>query len=560
MRFAIAAALAAALGVAICGFPAQAHEGHDHAEQAEPAPKLTSGNTRAEARSDALELVAVVRGAELSIYLDRFTTNEPVEGAVIEVETPAGPITALGQPGEAYRIAAPWLTEPGPVDLIATVTVGEATEIFPLTLVVGEPAVAKTAKAVPSGTASMEKAAAASPALLVILGVAGASFLLGLAVASRRRSRMAAAIVLLSLSSLYLAGAPAWAHEGEDHSQPVAVPATLARENAQRLPDGSVFVPKPTQRIFAVRTTRTEQSTHRRSIELPGRIIPDPNASGLVQAAVGGRLSPPPGGFPQLGAPVKAGTVLAYVTPPLQAIDVSDMRQRQGELDQQIAIVQLRLERYETLAPTAAISRVLLEESRLELQGLKDRRAALDRSNRDPEPLAAPVSGVVAEANAVAGQMAQPDSIVFRIVDPARLWVEALSFEQIPGALEASAKTSAGEDVRLSYRGSGYADRNQSAPIHFAIEGEPSGLRPGQFVTVLVTTDQEKKGIAIPRGSVVRSANGQTVVFEHTTAEMFEARPVRVEPLDGERVLVFSGLGPGQRVVTQGAELLDQVR
>jgi len=160
----------------------------------------------------------------------------------------------------------------------------------------------------------------------------------------------------------------------------------------------------------------------------------------------------------------------------------------------------------------------------------------------------------------VAGQMAQPDSIVFRIVDPARLWVEALSFEQIPGALDASAKTSSGENVRLSYRGSGYADRNQSAPVHFAIEGEAVGLRPGQFVTVLVTTGQEKKGIAIPRGSVVRSANGQTVVFEHTTAEMFEARPVRVEPLDGERVLVFSGLGPGQRVVTQGAELLDQVR
>ena len=35
--------------------------------------------------------------------------------------------------------------------------------------------------------------------------------------------------------------------------------------------------------------------------------------------------------------------MLAYVTPPLQAIDVSDMRQRQGELDQQISIVERRL-------------------------------------------------------------------------------------------------------------------------------------------------------------------------------------------------------------------------
>jgi cobalt-zinc-cadmium efflux system membrane fusion protein len=170
------------------------------------------------------------------------------------------------------------------------------------------------------------------------------------------------------------------------------------------------------------------------------------------------------------------------------------------------------------------------------------------------------VSGVVADANAVAGQMAQPESVVFQIVDPARMWVEALSFERIGGTAEASAKTSNGEDVRLSYRGAGYADRNQSIPVHFSIDGQASRLRPGQFVTVLVATDREKKGIAIPRGSVVRTANGQTVVFEHSSAEIFEARPVRVEPLDGDRVLVSSGLTPGKRIVTQGAELLDQVR
>ena len=64
----------------------------------------------------------------------------------------------------------------------------------------------------------------------------------------------------------------------------------------------------------------------------------------------------------------------------------------------------------------------------------------------------------------------------------------------------------------------------------------------------------------MPRGSVVRSANGQDVVYEHVTAERFQARLVRIEPLDGERVLIATGIGPGRRVVTQGAELLDQVR
>jgi membrane fusion protein, heavy metal efflux system len=360
---------------------------------------------------------------------------------------------------------------------------------------------------------------------------------------------------------MMLSASPAFAHEGHDHAAEPPLPPAVAGELAQPLPDGSVFVPKATQRIFAVRTIPAIESIYRRSLELPGRIIPDPNASGRVQAAVGGRISAPPGGLPQLGARVKAGAVLAYVTPPLQAIDVSDMRQRQGELDQQIAVVQRRLARFETLAasPSQAVSRVQLEEVRLELQGLKDRRAALDRVSRDPEGLVAPVSGIVADANAVAGQMAQPDTIVFQIVDPARLWVEGLSFEQIDGAPAASAKTAAGKDIQLSYRGAGYVDRNQSLPVHFAIEGEPSGLRPGQFVTVLVATDQQSKGIAVPRSSVVRGSNGQTIVFEHATAELFKPHPVRVMPLDGERVLI-TGLAPGLRVVTKGAELLDQVR
>ena len=96
--------------------------------------------------------------------------------------------------------------------------------------------------------------------------------------------------------------------------------------------------------------------------------------------------------------------------------------------------------------------------------------------------------------------------------------------------------------------------------MHFAIQGELGGLRVGQFVTVLVVTDEKKQGIAVPRDSLVRSANGQDFVYEHVTAERFEARPVRVEPLDGERVLVAAGIEPGKRIVTQGAELLDHVR
>jgi RND family efflux transporter MFP subunit len=530
--------------------PASAHEGHDHEEQ---QPVSAGALPRGEADSNAFEIVAIVRGENLEIYLDRFATNEPVTGAAIEVESPDGPVKAAAAADGTYRVAAPWLAKSGAKDLIFTVTAGDTTDILPLTIQ-SAPSAAQSAAphdTAPDGPISMISI------LLVLGGVLTGALLSAIVL---RGGRRAAALVAI-LPLLMGARQPAM-HEGHGHEEEKAQIAinTVSGERAQRLPDGAVFVPKTVQRIFAVRTQVAENAEHKKITELPGRIIPDPNASGYVQSAVGGRLSPPPGGFPRLGTQVKQGDILGYVTPPIAAIDVSDMRQRQGELDQQISIVERRFARYEQLAPSGAISRTQLEDTRLELEGLRDRRASIEKSRREPEALIAPVAGVIAEGSAVAGQIVQPSSVVFNIIDPSRLWVEALSFESIEPSRGARASTYTGRNYDLIYQGTGFADRSQSVPVHFAVTGDTAGLRAGQFLTVLVTTDDRKEGLAVPRSSVVRGSNGQDFVYEHIAPERFVARSVRTEPLDGDRVLIVSGFTPGKRIVSQGADLLDHVR
>jgi multidrug efflux pump subunit AcrA (membrane-fusion protein) len=79
-------------------------------------------------------------------------------------------------------------------------------------------------------------------------------------------------------------------------------------------------------------------------------------------------------------------------------------------------------------------------------------------------------------------------------------------------------------------------------------------------VTVFAETPEEQRGIAVPRNSIVRTTAGQDAVYEHVSAERFEQRLVRLEPLDGQRVLISQGLSPGKRVVVQGAELIDHIR
>ena len=126
-----------------------------------------------------------------------------------------------------------------------------------------------------------------------------------------------------------------------------------------------------------------------------------------------------------------------------------------------------------------AVARTQVEETKLELEGLRDRRAALDTMRREPVPLIAPVSGVIAEGTPITGQIAQSNAVVFQIVTPANSGSRRLSFEPLRESGRASAKTGNGSAVDAQFRGSGLADRSQSIPVHFAIEATPRGCAPG---------------------------------------------------------------------------------
>ena len=543
------AARIAAMGILLLlgVVPIVAHEGHDH-ETAPPV--IASASPRAEASSDSFELVAIRRGGGLEIWIDRFETNAPVTTASVEVETPDGQVTAAISPDGSYRIPAPWAEKAGQYDLIVTVTDGSDLDILTATLEIPRPATADDPAATRASGLSL------SPSQIA----AGGSLALGVFVLLIVRPRPLYWAPLLAVAALAGLGvARTSVNVGPVANGTLAAPPPIMQDRSQIAPDGSVFVPKPTQRILNLRNAFSQSAEHNKTLELPGRVIPDPNRSGLVQASVSGRLSPPAGGFPRLGASVKAGQVFAYVTAPYAAIDQSAMRQQAGDLDQQISIVERRLSRSELLAKTGALAAVTLEETRLELQGLRDRRLALDQVKREPEALVAPVDGIVSSTNAVAGQIADANTILFHIIDPKSLWVEALAFEVPPDHLTASALTADSRSLELQFVGAGFTDRNQAAPIHFALK-DPQGVRLGQFVTVLAQAIDTISGIAAPRKSIVRRSNGESIVFEHIRAEHFESRTVRTLPLDAERVLIVSGLSAGKRIVTDAAELLNQVR
>jgi hypothetical protein len=147
------------------------------------------------------------------------------------------------------------------------------------------------------------------------------------------------------------------------------------------------------------------------------------------------------------------------------------------------------------------------------------------------------VSGVIASAHVVAGQVVDARELLFEIVDPSRLRIEALAFDPALAANVGSATLAVGDQrVPLSSSARARSLREQALPLGFRAQGAALGLAVGQPVRVFVQTKQKVKGIAVPVASLMKNPANQTIVWVKTAPERFEPRTVTTEPLDGVSV------------------------
>ncbi len=521
---------------------------HDHG--APPAPVATAGSPRVALHSDAYELVGILRGDRLTLFLDRYAGNAPVTdaGLVVTIGTGAD-VAATPTPEGTYVVASDRLVGAGSLELVFAITHPGGDDLLIGTL--ERPAAPAAGAPAASGHASARAASvviAGRPVPVLYLAM-GAALAVGLLLgATLRRSRPALSLTGLVLVLLIAGTGLASAHEGHDHGEAAKV-APPAGDTPRRLADGSVFAPKPTQRLLEIRTQVTKTEEARKTLALVGRVIADPNRSGQVQSITGGRIVAPESGLPRLGQIVRRGDILATVEQAVPQADRTTIAERVGEIEQQIAMVEAKLKRS-------------LIDFEIELAGLMRRREIVGRIRIEPELLRAPLDGVVSAVRVVAGQVVGSQDVLFQIVDPAGLWIEALSYgdvdlSQLDGA---SALLPGGKPLNLSFRGTGRALQQQATLVHFAVEDPPATVAIGQPVRVTARNGASVSGIILPRDAVVRGGNGEALVWRHTDPERFEPRPVRTEPFDATRLVIRSGVAPGERIVVRGAEHLNQIR
>jgi len=328
-----------------------------------------------------------------------------------------------------------------------------------------------------------------------------------------------------------------------------------------RLPDGSVNVPKIAQRRMAIRTLLAPESEAAVTVELPGRVISDPNASGRVQALHGGRIEPGPRGLPVAGQAVKRGDVLAYVRHHAEPYALGAQQAQLADLRSQRQLAEQRVLRLQSLEGT--VPRKEIDAARAEAASLSERERSIGASLVAREALTAPVAGVIARADVGVGQVVEARDVLFEVVDPARMLIEATTANPSLASRVAGAKLQAEPQVSLRLLGASRVLRDGVLPLTFSVsaaQGQSLPLAIGQPVTVLAQSKERIKGIVLPAQAVVRNPSNEPIVWIKSGAERFIPQPVQVRPLDASTVVVTQGLSADNRVVVQGAPLIAQIR
>jgi RND family efflux transporter MFP subunit len=169
--------------------------------------------------------------------------------------------------------------------------------------------------------------------------------------------------------------------------------------------------------------------------------------------------------------------------------------------------------------------------------------------------IVAPMDGVIIARLAEVGATVVPGTPIFRMVDPATLWIAMRVDESVVGRVRVgqpasirlrTGETLAGKVARIA-RESDAATRELE--VNVAFDAPPVRFAIDQEAEVTIDTGGAD-GIVVPLAALTRDSEGVRGVLVVADGRT-RFRPVDTGNADGERVLIRKGLAAGEHVVAQ---------
>jgi HlyD family secretion protein len=223
---------------------------------------------------------------------------------------------------------------------------------------------------------------------------------------------------------------------------------------------------------------------------------------------------------------LKAG----YVSQSVMDASAATLRSAEANLENAKALLAAREADTGTVAEEAAYAAAVLSHARL----------------------AAPIDGIIIERLVETGSTVVPGTPIFRMVDPATLWVAARIDESVVGRVSVgmpaairlrTGETVSGKVARISRQGDA---ATRELKVNVAFDAPLARFAIDQEAEVAIAAGEER-GLVVPVAALVENAGKQgALVIEDGRARF---RPLATGAADGKRIVVRKGLAAGELVI-----------
>jgi RND family efflux transporter MFP subunit len=398
----------------------------------------------------------------------------------------------------------------------------------------------------------------------------------------KRRSAVLSIIgIVLILTAAIIAGRFVWmrrtsmVQETVQQPQPSSEPAPV--EASQVAGNAAVQLSPEEQQKIGIQTTELHRESLTDEIRAIGRVTEAESAVSTISTRYGGRVDRLFINF--TGQPVQKGDPVATITitgQPIQKDEPFSTTISPGliaAVEEYKFALENRQHAHASSRPEAvAQADALVDASRVRLErwGLTPEQLETVTSTSTaapPRPIQITVnsaaSGILRARKVTEGQFVNPGDTLMELTDLGTVWVMADVFDtdiaRIRPGLSAQVTSEALPNMEL--RGDvtfidPHSDpQARTTPVRIQIENPGTRLRPGMIVQ---TTFQMPLGnvLTVPQTSVIDTGTDKTVYVALENG-IFERRIIHVGVPVKDRYPVMDGLKSGDKVVTNGAFLID---
>ena len=176
----------------------------------------------------------------------------------------------------------------------------------------------------------------------------------------------------------------------------------------------------------------------------------------------------------------------------------------------------------------------------------------------------APIAGVLDSRTIEVGTMVGIGTPVARIVDTDPVKITGGVPERYATDVQRGAAATVTFDVlqdqefegRISYVGSVVDPGNRTFPVEFRIPNPGGLIKPEMVANIALVRRTMDEVVVIPQEALIRVEEGYVafVVEAEGGVEVVSSRPVELGPAQQNRVVILSGLEPGERLIVVGQQ------